>query len=452
MQTPSFLTEDYFHDIRNIALKSLKHKEHLFINFAGENSQFIRINSGKVRQIGTVEDAYFDLTLLIENSSGELRKGSKGFTISGDNYRDKENVQSTIVSLRSEVEQLPVDLYAELPKSGGSSFHEKKGNILDHKEAAEKILAPLGEIDMAGIYAGGTSIRAMANSAGETHWFSSQSFSFDYSFYTLTKRALKGTFAQQNWSQSDFLAEMQSANEKTKFLEAAASKISKGSYRTYLAPAAVDDLIQMFSWGCISEAAIQQGDSPLRHVRSGERRFSPLFQLSEDFSGGDIPRFNSEGELAPERLTLINGGVLKSSLISSRTAKEYNIPSNFATSSETMRSPNVSPGQLVESQILQHLGEGLYLSNLHYLNWSDQPGGRITGMTRYACFWIENGKIVCPIENMRWDDSIFRLFGSELLDFTLNRSFNPNVGTYGLRSLGGSTVPGMLVKNMEFTL
>ena len=31
--------------------------------------------------------------------------------------------------------------------------------------------------------------------------------------------------------------------------------------------------------------------------------------------------------------------------------------------------------------------------NLHYLNWSDNIGGRITGMTRYACFWVENGEI-----------------------------------------------------------
>ena len=55
------------------------------------------------------------------------------------------------------------------------------------------------------------------------------------------------------------------------------------------------------------------------------------------------------------------------------------------------------------------------LSNLHYLNWSDRLGGRrLLDMTRYACFYVENGKIIAPIENMRFDDTIYNIFGKEL--------------------------------------
>ena len=52
---------------------------------------------------------------------------------------------------------------------------------------------------------------------------------------------------------------------------------------------------------------------------------------------------------------------------------------------------------------MKKIDTGLYLGNLHYLNWSDNIGGRITGMTRYACFWVEDGEIVAPIENMRFE-------------------------------------------------
>ena len=109
-------------------------------------------------------------------------------------------------------------------------------------------------------------------------------------------------------------------------------------------------------------------------------------------------------------------------------------------------------GELDNSNVLSELGTGLYLSNLHYLNWSDRIGGRVTGMTRYACFWVEDGKLVSPIKDMRFDDSIYNFFGDSLEDATKNVTFNPNVGTYNGRSLGGTHCPGILLSSFEMTL
>jgi predicted Zn-dependent protease len=73
-------------------------------------------------------------------------------------------------------------------------------------------------------------------------------------------------------------------------------------------------------------------------------------------------------------------------------------------------------------------------------------------MTRYACFWVENGQIVAPIENLRFDETLYQFWGEKLLDFTDFQEFIPEVGTYGSRQLGGSMVPGMLVKDFTYTL
>ena len=179
---------------------------------------------------------------------------------------------------------------------------------------------------------------------------------------------------------------------------------------------------------------------------------SPCFSLSEDFTSGMVPRFNYNGELAPEKMDLILSGSLSNTLVSTRTAKEYNVKSNFASENESMRSPNISTGNLNEEDILQTLDEGIYLSNLHYLNWSDRLGGRITGMTRYACFWVEKGKIVAPIENMRFDDSIYNFFGYNLESLSNKAYFHPTIETYGGREFGGVTCPGILLKSFELTL
>jgi predicted Zn-dependent protease len=86
------------------------------------------------------------------------------------------------------------------------------------------------------------------------------------------------------------------------------------------------------------------------------------------------------------------------------------------------------------------------------LNWSDRQTGRITGMTRYACFWVETGEIIAPIENLRFDESLYRFWGENLVDLTNFQEFIPEVGTYDSRQLGGSLVPGMLVENFTYTL
>ena len=112
----------------------------------------------------------------------------------------------------------------------------------------------------------------------------------------------------------------------------------------------------------------------------------------------------------------------------------------------------MSPGNLAQDKVVETIGDGLFLSNIHYLNWSDNPGGRVTGLTRYACFKVENGEIVAPIETMRFDDTFYRYFGTELEAVGDTTSVLPEVGSYGGRDIGGTICPGILVKSFSLTL
>jgi len=446
------IDRDYFEDLSKRAIGALGPNEHLFLVLEAECSQFVRFNQG-VRQTGVIDDASLEVTLVLESSPGVLKRASREISLSGISYQDREAIREAVGVLRAEVPALPQDPFAELPKNPGSSMTTKTGNLLATESVPAKILDAVGNsVDLAGIYAAGPVIRGMANSARLVHWFSSEFFSFDYSLYTPAQRAVKGVYGGSEWNDDEFRRSISSALQKLKLLERQPRKIGRGSYRTFLEPAAVGALIEMFSWGAIGESSIRQGESPLRRLRGGEKKLSPRFSLAEDFSRGQTPRFNQLGELAPERLILIDKGELAHSLVSSRSSKEYGVSGNAAEMNEALRAPSVAPGTLEQGECLGRLGTGLHVSNLHYLNWSDQSGGRITGMTRYACFWIENGKIVAPIENMRFDDSIFQLFGSNLEELTRACEFLPESGTYDKRSVGGVRVPGMLVSGMQFTL
>ncbi len=101
---------------------------------------------------------------------------------------------------------------------------------------------------------------------------------------------------------------------------------------------------------------------------------------------------------------------------------------------------------------LQALDRGLYIGNLWYLNYSDRNSARITGMTRFATFWVENGGIQAPVNALRFDDSLYRLLGDQLLALTREREFLLDPGSYGARSSRSARLPGALIGAMRFTL
>ena len=160
-----------------------------------------------------------------------------------------------------------------------------------------------------------------------------------------------------------------------------------------------------------------------------------------------------EGALAQApRVSLIDEGKLGDALVSPRSAKEYGLATNGANSGEAPESLDLAAGRLAERDALAALDTGLYISNLWYLNFSDRPAGRITGMTRFATFWVEDGKIVAPVTPLRFDESIYRLLGEALVDLTREREFLPDPGTYGERQTSSARLPGALVAALRFTL
>lgn len=432
--------------VETLIAKKLE-SEAFTVKLSSERSQFTRFNNAKVRQTGNVADGYIQLTLM-----DNQRTCYRNFPFTGNWEIDWQTAYAALLELREELVFLPPDPYLVLPLGNNTSSEVNNGNLLELDAVVSTILAPVTELDFTGIYAGGIVIKGYADSCGQKHWFATNTFTLDYSIFTSEGRAVKGFYAGSKWDDNAYIAKINDAKKQLKLLAHPAKELPRGEYRTYFAPAAVSDLISMLSWGGVSEADIQQGHSSLALLWRGEKQLSRLFNLKENFKLGLVPRFNELGEMAAPKLDIIEKGTLASTLINSRTAKEYDKIANGANSTESLRSPEILPGNLAFDDILSQLSTGLYVSNLHYLNWSDLPTGRITGMTRYACFWVENGEIVAPIENLRFDETLYKFWGENLVDFTNFQEFIPEVGTYEARQLGGNMAPGMLVDNFTYTL
>jgi predicted Zn-dependent protease len=435
IQELSTLEKTFNQLLETLLIKKAEH-EHFTIRLSSEGSQFTRFNSAKVRQTGYVDDAAIQLTLMANQ-----RSSFRQFPWTNNWEIDWELADTALQELRDELPLLPIDPYLVIPSGNNTSREVNIGKLLTPEILVTRILETVSNLDFTGMYAGGIIIRGYGDSSGQKHWFATNSFNLDYSLFMASGQAVKGNFAGSEWNEAAYLAKINDGKQQLEILSRPVKELPKGQYKG------------MLSWGAISEADIQQGNSALAALSRQEKQLSQKLTLKENFQGGLVPRFNNLGEMAAPELTLIEKGILINSLVNSRTAREYNKPANGANSSETLRSPEISPGNLSFEQILPSLDTGLYVSNLHYLNWSDRPSGRITGMTRYACFWVENGEIIAPIANLRFDESLYRFWGLEnLVDFTNFQEFIPEVGTYENRQLGGSLVPGMLVESFTYTL
>lgn len=436
----------HFRAVSDALLSELKPGEDLTMNLDAEETLYVRLNGNRVRQNTDIEQILVSMKFQLDGRTVE-----KSRTLGGDKDTDVAALRRILASCREDAKHLPVDPNQVALSNNGSSREEFRGGLPPAEALIEAITGPAEGSDLAGLYCGGSVVSANRNSRGQDHWFATETFFMDYSLYSGPK-ASKAVYAGTHWNASEWSANLARAREQLQLLAKPERNVKPGKYRAYLAPGAMSELLTMFSWGALSAAAWKQGRCAFKKLADGEAKLSPLFHLRENFALGLSPRFNSLGEVAPETLPLIENGELKRLLVNSRSAKEYGLQSNAASDWEGPRSPEVLPGVLAEADILRELGTGLYLSNLHYLNWSDPVAARITGMTRYACFWVENGEIAGPIKDLRFDESLYDALGEKLVALSSKAEVDPSVMTYGARSLGGRKIPGALIRDFTFTL
>ncbi len=419
----------------------------LTVELKAESSDFVRIARTRVRQAGHVDEAELSLRL-VERRDGALFESSSALTLTGERSADTARARRALDELSVQVSRLPESPFSELARARGTS----RRALVDAPARVNtgELLDAAHGLDLSGLTAEGTIARAVLCSAGTEHWFETPRAVVDASVVADNGKAIKLQLAGASLELAAWSRLLDDARANLPILTRPPARVGPGAHRVYLGPMAVAELVEMLSWGGVGEAAIRQGDSPLLRAREQHLRFSPLFSLSEDFTRGDVPAFTDEGDLAPEVVPIVTRGELEGSLVSARTAREYGVPANGAQQGEAMRAPSIAPGALEPDQILRTLGDGLYVPNLWYLNWSDQPGGRITGMTRYATTLVRGGEQIAPIENLRFDDTIFRVFGASLEALDARASLVPATSTYDFRSLGGARVPGVLLRELSF--
>ena len=439
--------QDYFHALADTITAHLQGQEVYTCTFRGEDSDFVRFNRSAVRQAGTVRQRALSLDLI----EGQ-RHAAGNVALSGDLHQDGEVATRLLAGLREQLPFLPEDPHLLYATEVQSSLAAGRNELPERAEAVDAVLRAGRGRDLVGLYAAGGIYVGFANSFGQRNWFASYNFNCDWSFYRQGDKAVKTAYAGLRWEDGAFERQVDEAAAQLDVLDRPPRTIPPGNYRVYLAPAAVADILDMLAWGGFGLKAHRTKKSTLLKMAESNQRLHPEVTLRENTREGVAPNFDAAGFIKPDEVTLIDAGGLADCLVSPRSAREYGVPTNGAGGGEAPESVDMAAGKVPAQQILTQLDTGVYVNNVWYLNYSDRVSARITGMTRFATFWVENGAIQAPLNVMRFDESIYRMFGDNLLGLTDERAFFLDGSTYRRRSTGSSRVPGALVRDFAFTL
>jgi PmbA protein len=195
--------------------------------------------------------------------------------------------------------------------------------------------------------------------------------------------------------------------------------IEPGEYTVILEEPAVGDMLFFLGWMGLGALAVQEGRS-FMNGKFGERITGEKITIWDD---GADPRglplpFDFEG-VPKQKVTLIEKGVAKNVVYDSFTAGREE---GKTSTGHSLPAPNtagpiplnlfMAPGTATKEEMLASTKRGIWVTRFHYTNILHPVQTILTGMTRDGTYLIEDGKIVRPLRNLRFTQSILEAFSN----------------------------------------
>ncbi|HXY84216.1 MAG TPA: metallopeptidase TldD-related protein [Gaiellaceae bacterium] len=239
-----------------------------------------------------------------------------------------------------------------------------------------------------------------------------------------------------------------------------AEAVEPGSYAAVLEPYALAELLQYFAFDSLGGLGLLEERSYLSG-RIGTTVFDEQITLSDDpLNPNGLPRaFDFEG-VPKRRVELVSSGVARGVVWDRATA---NRSRNGVQT--TGHAPPAGEGELgpmatalsltggdAEStdELAERIGDGLYITRLHYLGVVDPREGVVTGTTRDGTFLVRDGKIAGPLVNLRFTVSVPEVL-RDVHGLTRDVSLVNASQFYGPRYVYGARVPALATSRFHIT-
>lgn len=132
--------------------------ETILLWFAAEHSDFVRFNTGRIRQTGRVLQGKLSLRLV-----QGARQASVEQTASGDWASDRAALADSLAALREALRDAPDDPHLLFDTSSWTRTTRRSGRVPDADALAARVAEAAQGLDFVGAHAGGTIARGFAS-------------------------------------------------------------------------------------------------------------------------------------------------------------------------------------------------------------------------------------------------------------------------------------------------
>ena len=207
-----------------------------------------------------------------------------------------------------------------------------------------------------------------------------------------------------------------------------------GRYQVVLGAEAVGELLGFLPDVGFSGALAAAGIGIT--AQAGQPLAAPLVDVADD-GGADVGLpigFDIEG-VTKRRVDFFRHGLVGEAVTDLATAASLGRPStgHAHIAREQVPEPTapnivMAGGAHTEDELIAQLEHGVYLQRFWYTRLVDRITGTITGVTRDACFLIENGRLTTALNGMRFTESVLGvLAGVEAIGADVRSQPIPNV-------------------------
>jgi PmbA protein len=189
--------------------------------------------------------------------------------------------------------------------------------------------------------------------------------------------------------------------------------LAPGTYEVVLGAEAVGELLQFLPLLGFSGELAAAGTG-LAATRHGELIAAESVDVADDV-GVDVGLplgFDIEG-VTRQRVVFLDHGKVGVPVTDRAVAATLGTPStgHAHIAREQVPAPAaanivMAAGSLSEAELIAGVERGVYVQRFWYTRLVDRVAGTITGVTRDACFLIEDGKLAAPLEGMRFTQSV----------------------------------------------
>jgi PmbA protein len=328
----------------------------------------------------------------------------------------------------------------------------------DQARLADTAIGAADEIPVYGFFTSAVSELAIASSTGLSV---EQRMTDASALVVAAAEGCSGYAEQTSWraSEIDPAAVTREASDKAARTRGAGT-LEPGTYRVVLEPYAFADLLDYFSHDSLGALGLLEKRGYLSG-RIGERIADEKISIRDDpLDPHGLPKaFDFEGT-PKQPVVLVENGVARGVVWDRTTAARSHNGASTTGHAGPVESRDwgplpyslvVEPGDAASVDDLAELvGDGIYITRLHYLGVIDPREGIVTGMTRDGTFRIRDGKIAEPLINLRFTVAVPDLL-REVYGLTRTASLVNSQNFYGDRYPYGVRAPAIAAARFAIT-